>query len=133
MNQKILLVIVAVVAAGAGFFGGIQYTKLGSQNTAAIRNFANLTPEERQARMGNVSNRNPQGGAVNGEIIGKDDKSITVKMRDGGTKIVFFSVSTKVTKTADGLAADLQNGKQVMVIGSANQDGSVSAQAIQIR
>jgi hypothetical protein len=72
-------------------------------------------------------------GAINGEIIAKDDVSITVKMRDGGSKIVLYSTSTEISKFASGTLDDLVIGETIMVSGQTNQDGSVAAKTIQLR
>ena len=73
------------------------------------------------------------GGLINGSIIAKDATSITVSLRQGGSKIVFYDSQSEVGKTVLGSADDLAIGKNVMVSGKTNADGSVSAQTIQIR
>ncbi len=143
MTKKVLPIIIALIIVGVGaFYGGMKYaeSKSSTRNSANnFQNFQNLSPEERQQRFDQIGGlrgtRNSQTGTgfVNGEIISKDEQSITVKLRDGGSKIVFYSDSAKVEKFIDGSSADLEIGKTVMVNGSANQDGSVTAQSIQIR
>jgi hypothetical protein len=73
------------------------------------------------------------GGFTVGEILSKDETSLTLKLRDGGSKIVLFSPTTKIEKTVEGTPADVMLGKQVMISGSTNPDGSVSATSIQLR
>jgi hypothetical protein len=73
------------------------------------------------------------GGMVQGEIISIDDTGITVKGRDGGSKIVLMSTSTKVFKSVDTIKSDLKVGTNVMVAGTSNPDGSVSASSVSIR
>lgn len=72
------------------------------------------------------------GGFTAGEIISKDERSITVSLPEGGSRIIFITESTPVQKSAAGTLADLAVGTQVVVTGSANQDGSISAQSVQI-
>ena len=73
------------------------------------------------------------GGNANGEIISKDDTSITVKGRDGSSKIVLYTPSTQVMKSTSGSSTDIIVGSQVLVQGKTNSDGSVTAQNISIR
>ena len=87
------------------------------------------------------------GGNVFGTILSKDANSITVELRSmgpnngtaqnvaqgSGSKIVFYTNKTIVAKTVDGTLADLVVGKAVSVSGTANPDGSVNADSIQLR
>lgn len=74
-----------------------------------------------------------RGNMVNGEIISQDDKSLTLKLADGGSKLVYFSASTTVSQMTSTPVSDLSVGQTVMINGSANSDGSISAQSIQVR
>lgn len=140
MNNKIVVpVAVAIIGVGVGFFGGIKYQQF---KGGAMANFANMTAEQRQATFqqfrggtgGNTARRGGTGGQfINGDILSKDDKSITVTVMGGGSKIIFFSPSTSIGKTTEGTQEDLAVGKRVMVSGNTNSDGSVTAQSIQIR
>ncbi len=140
------IVVVAVVAGGGSFYGGMQYAEskglkgIGGANT---QNFRTLSPEERAQRGTQFMGQNgvggrgmrqgAAGGFVSGDILSKDDKSITVKLLDGGSKIIFFSDATEIGKFVAGTKDDLETGKAVMVTGKANSDGSVTAQSLQVR
>jgi len=130
--------VVAVVVGGGAFYGGMKYAERRSTGTISPQDMQNMSPEQRQQmlqrfRGSGGTGRRSDGEFVNGEILSKDDKSITVKMRDGGSKIIFLSGSTSIGKIAEGTVGDLEAGKQVTVNGTANSDGSVTAQNIQIR
>jgi hypothetical protein len=132
MNKKfiVIVIVIVLVVAGGAFYGGMAFAK--SQNKAG--NFRNFAGAPRTGVTGaNVRGGANGAGATNGEILSLDDKSVTIKMRDGGSKIIFFSAATKVSKTVDGNSADLAVGQTLMVTGSANSDGSISADNIQIR
>jgi hypothetical protein len=70
---------------------------------------------------------------ISGEIISKDDISLTIKLRDGGSKIIFFSNSTQITKPLIVAVKDMIVGDAVIINGVANSDGSLTATSIQIR
>lgn len=144
-TRKIIPVLIILLLIGA-FYGGMKYTQsksptgslqagIGQRNPQDFENFRNLSEEERQemfsARGGQRMNANREGFA-NGEIIAKDEQSITVKLPDGGSKIIFFSETTAIRKMTDGVVADLAEGEQVVITGKQNSDGSITAESIQI-
>lgn len=139
-HHKIIIpaVVIGLTAAGGAFFGGVKYAeskKLPAIQGAGARGTFNASGTAGFGGAGGVRRGGAAGfgGAVTGDIISRDESSITIKMRDGGSKIVFFSSSTPVIKTTRGTADELVVGEPVMVTGGANQDGSVNAQSIQLR
>ncbi|MBI4991677.1 MAG: hypothetical protein HZB99_00465 [Candidatus Harrisonbacteria bacterium] len=143
MNKLILIIIaVAVVVGGGAFYGGMKYVESKSLRGQFSRvDFQNLSSEERQQRFQEIGGSGgsrggrlgQSGGFASGEIISKDDKSITVKLRDGGSKIVFYSDVTEVGKFINGVLSDLKIGENVSINGTVNSDGSITAQSVQIR
>jgi len=131
MAKKIILIIVALAIIGGGaFYGGMKYGQ--SKNPR-------LSSEQRQQFLqgsieGNLqrgTGRVPGANFLTGEVIAKDGQSLTLKMPDGGSKIVFFSDSTEISKTTEGAIEDVEIGKQIMVSGEQNSDGSYTAKTIQ--
>ncbi len=79
------------------------------------------------------ASRGGMGGFVSGSIVSIDQNSMTLNTQNGSSKVVFFATSTEVMKSATGSISDLSANTNVVVTGSANADGSVTAQSIQIR
>ena len=137
-------IIVSAIALLVGLGGGYMYGATQANVTQASDRgqFANLTPEERQARMaefggarggGRVGRISAGDGIATGEVISQNDQGVTVQLRDGGSKIVFIGSSSMITKTASATPADIVVGAQVMIIGKTNPDGSFTAENVQIR
>lgn len=131
MNKQITIFTIIVIAAtGLSFYGGMKYnqTQSDAERTANRAQFGGGGNGTRGLRGGAVG-----GGFISGEVIAKDDASITVKLRDGGSKIIFLSGSAEVMKSSQGGVQDIIIGAQINANGTANSDGSVTAQTIQIR
>ena len=121
--------IVAILVVGGGmFFAGMKYGESKAPSTptgmAAGAGYARF-------RNGARAGQN-NGGIASGTILSMDSQSITVKMRSGGSKTIYYSGSTKVGKMDSGTTGDLKTGDQVVVSGTGNSDGSIAAQNIEI-
>ncbi|RPI01365.1 MAG: hypothetical protein EHM64_15835 [Ignavibacteriae bacterium] len=132
MNKQIAsILIAAVLAGGIGFYGGMKYEQnqrpgYGTFTTAQQRQ--GIRPNNTGTGQRGIVN----GGLTAGEVISKDATSITLKLQDGGSKIVLISQSTPVTESATSSANNIKVGERVTVIGTANQDGSISASSIRV-
>ena len=111
-----------------------------SQNITEGQQFSGQRGQRDPGRFMGGANRGNQGGIVAGEVLSKDDKSLTVRLRDmaspegqAGSRIIFFSNATEVGKFVDGTSEDIEVGKTIVASGTANQDGSFSATSIQLR
>lgn len=133
-NKKMIAMILTCVVAGIlVFFIGMKYGQAGSNKLG--KNFSQFGARNMGTQKGMLggSGMNRNGGATMGEILSKDDKSITVKLRDGGSKIILYSNTTEISKFTAGTVDDLMVGSNIMVNGKANNDGSITAQTIQLR
>lgn len=131
-----VIIIVIAVAVGAGaFYGGMKYAQSKIPQGLARGDFSAGSAFSGQGlRNSGAAGRQANGmNVIAGEIIAKDQNSITVKLRDGGSKIIFYSGSTEIGKFTGGDSADLEVGKTVSVSAKPNSDGSVTAQSIQLR
>jgi outer membrane lipoprotein SlyB len=134
----IALIVVVVIAVGVGAFFGGRASKTSSTQTATLGGLAgNQTGQfpgsgRTQAGMSGANVSDLRGGFVSGSIISTDDSSITVKTADGSSKIVLISDSTKISKTEDATKSELTTGADVVVTGTSNEDGSVTATRINL-
>ncbi|HEV7424389.1 MAG TPA: hypothetical protein VGO21_04340 [Candidatus Paceibacterota bacterium] len=128
-NKKIGLGIVGIIVLVGVFYGGIVYGK----SQIAPRGQRGMGGQAFAAGGGGAGGFRNMGGFTTGQIIAKDEKSITVQLVGGGSKIIFLDANTKISKSTAGILADLAVGTQVSVTGAANTDGSVNAQMVQIR
>lgn len=132
-NQILITALIAIIVGAAAFFGGMQYQKSQTRNQLSSR-FSN----GQNGGVGGQGGRRfggpggMMGGVVRGEIISNDGQSVTVKLADGSSKIVLITGSTSITEATSTNQQALTSGKQVLVFGSTNSDGSVTAQNVQL-
>ncbi len=127
----IIGLITAVIFGGIGFIVG----KRSASPSPLSQGVERMGDRGGFAQNGgpNRIQRGQGGGGTQGEVLSKDANVLTVKLRDGGSRIVFYATSTGVMRTASGTMGDIGVGSQVFVVGNQNADGSVTAESIQIR
>jgi hypothetical protein len=135
--QKFLFVVIALIlGAGGGFLGGMKYQKSRCPSFFTggdFQNMGKLSGQGQQNGMQAFGGTNGRGNFISGEIFSLDSGSLTVKLLDGSSKIIFFSDSTQIQKMSTTSAQVLKTGDSVMITGKTNDDGSVTAQSIQLR
>ena len=128
MNKKIsvIFILIVLVAVGGSFYAGMKYQSAQSSiRRVGSGNFTGTFAVNGRTGAG--------GGLVVGQVIAKDSQSLTLSLRTGSTQIIFVSGSTQISKMAAGSLSDISVGTNVSVNGTANPDGSLNAQTIQIR
>lgn len=123
-REYIITLLLVIIVGGGAFIAGMKYQQLKGQTSR----FGNLQGN----RNGQFQQRNQGFRPLDGEIINSDDKSVTVKLQDGSSKIILLTDTTSYNKSAEGSKADLKTGERVAIFGTTNSDGSVTAQNIQL-
>lgn len=123
MKQVIGIALAAVLFGAVGFWGGVTYQK--TQSPSGAGGFSG-----RFGPPGTNGNRSAANVAT-GTVIAQDASSITVKTAGGGSKTVFISASTDVSKQEVLKGADIKVGDQVGAFGDA-ANGGINARMVQI-
>ena len=119
----IVWLVIAIVALGGGFFWG----KASGAATRAA-GFVGAYSSSTRSRSGAAG-----GGVVTGTIATMGSSSITLQLANGNSEVVFYSTSTPVSEPTTVSANTLKVGTTIMVGGTSNSDGSLTAQTIQVR
>ncbi|MCW2888276.1 MAG: hypothetical protein JWL58_5138 [Streptosporangiaceae bacterium] len=132
----------AAILAVVGFAGGIQADRTwgggsGSQakGAAAQNPFGGARPGGAQfgglgSGPGGTGNTGSPGNMTMGTVQRIDGKTIYLKTADGTTVKVAIDGSTKVKVSKNGTAKDLKSGTSVVVQGSADKSGTVTATTV---
>lgn len=124
-KNLIIATLLVVLALGGGFFAGMQYQKQKAPSLAGGNG-----QFFRRIGQGGQSGQNFR--PIRGQVLSIDDTGMTVKMMDGSSKIIVVSGSTMFVKSTTAAKTDIKSGDTVMVLGTQNSDGSVTAQDVQI-
>jgi len=130
-TKYISIILLGVILAGVcGFYGGTLYakSKIATVQSPQARMVANGPRNFRGGQAGRS-----QQGLASGEVLSFDGQSLSLKLSGGGSKVVFTSASTTVTRMSEAQLTDITAGANVTVNGVPNTDGSITAQFIQIR
>ncbi len=132
-RTQIIWMIVAVVALVGGFFWG---KSVGASAVAAGRAGAGrfALGSSTAAFAGRAGFGGAAGGGFTaGQVLSVDSDSLTLQLANGNSENVFFSSSTQISMPEPVPASSIQSGTMVMITGTTNSDGSVTASTIQVR
>ena len=133
MNTKKIFIIgagIVIIVGGLCFWGGAYY--------ANNRTYANFDVGMARSQSGvsfqarSIPGVKNDGSFLNGRITALDANMITLQTSDGGSKLVLYATSTSIKKTEQGVIGDISTGTVISVMGTKNNDGSITAKTIQI-
>jgi hypothetical protein len=140
MSKKMWVwaVIIAILVAGAAFWGGMTYAQSQRTSTAASRFGAAGTAFAGRGGAGFAAGG--AGGGTVGTVIQVGNGTFTVQLPSStsttattGTKLVLFDDATQVQELETVPTSNIQVGQTVTVTGSANSDGSITATSVMVR
>lgn len=145
MSKPILIIVVVVVVlvvAAGSFYGGMTYGK-SQTSTAASAGFQGVdgqgAPGDFQGFRGQGQNGAAgartdavQPGSTFGQIESIDGNTLSVTDRNGNPVTVQVTDTTLIEKNASVSVSDLAAGDTVIISGSDNSDGSITARSVQV-
>ena len=135
LNKKTIVIIAAaliVVSGITGFLIGKNTAKPKfNKNQIGLNGQfpGNNLGGSRITRGGNFGGT----GMFQGEVLSKDASGITLKLNDGGSKVIIVPESANVYKMGKAAINDIEVGQSVSISGKQNEDGSVECRSIQIQ
>lgn len=130
VNKTLVIsVLLIVLALGGGFFAGVTYEK----GKTVARNGLYAFGQNGQMMRGRFGGQNGQAfRPVRGQVLSIGQNTMTVKLANGNSEIVVFGQSTQFVKSQVASSSDVTTEDNVVVIGTQNSDGSITAQNVQI-
>ncbi len=120
MSKKILVIIAIIVALGVGFGGGIL---VGSQHKKIHSNKNGHRGQHAFIRK----------SAVSGKVLSDSGSTLTIQLPSGSTDTVYTDSSTSYTQLTSITSSKITKGSTITVVGSKNNNGSLTANKIQLK
>ncbi len=124
-RTHIIWIVVALLAFGGGIFLGRGMAAPGGGGYAGAQ-----TGGGRAAFAGRGG---AAGGFAAGQVSAIDAQSITLQLQNGNSENVYYSSSTEVVVPQPATIASIKPGTVIVVGGTQNPDGSMTASTIQVR
>ena len=127
MSKWIWTVIACVAVAAVAFFRGVLVGRMTGSSAGGGRDGRGAGAFGQNGAQGQS-----RGGIASGTVLKKDASSITIKLRDGGSRIVLLSPSTTYVKSEQVKSPEISVGTTVTAMGDAASDGTVTARVVQL-
>lgn len=136
-NQTIILALSIILSLCVGYYAGTKHKSNNKQEFVNQFNQRNRDQFGGSRQSTGALGQRPAGvpggfRPIIGEIIANDGKTVTVKLNDGSSKLVLIGSSTTISTAQVTDISSLKTGEKVSVFGTQNQDGSTTAQNIQL-
>lgn len=140
MNRKAWIwgIIVVIIVAGAGFWGGMTYAATKTPTVSSRFGGAAGAFAARGGASGAFGGA--AGGGTVGTVVQVSNGSFTVQLPTStsttaatGTKLVLVDSATEVDELETVPVSNIKVGQSVTVAGASNSDGSVTASSVMIR
>lgn len=117
--------VIAIVALSGGYYWGNAGATAMRAGFAGVGSYGLST-----RRFGGGAT---SGGFIAGQIAQLGGGSMTLQLANGNSRVVFYSSSTPVSEPTIVSPNTLKVGTNVMVGGTSNSDGSLTATTIRVR
>ena len=138
-QNTIILVVILMLVVGGGSFGVGYKVAEGKNSVGTFARNGSMMGNRLNDGSGRGTGQGQQAGGmmrgnrqIAGEIIALDDKTMTIKMVDGSSKIILLSSTMDISKSVEAPKTDLKVGSKVAVFGTQNTDGSQTATTVEL-
>ncbi len=120
MSKKILVIIAIIIALGVGFGGGVLVSS----------HHKKIHPNKNGHRGQHTFIKK---SAISGIVLNDSGSTITLQLPSGSTDTIYTDNSTTYTQLTSITSSKITKGSTITVVGSKNNNGSLTANKIQLK